>query len=237
MRTIRTNDTTNGGITIAAGGGAAGVTTAQVQTEIDTKLTNNGVYQLISSTNYPSGFGENSRSWFNLIETIDYDTVFSYKFVISNPGHGTSGNYRLVLGKDTTNSVSGTTYVGYQGFGAGSFTNSSTSYGNGEIDIDPYGTGYSSSDNHGLIEIEYFINDAASDVNDQAWTNFQVQIWPGYYSNQSKSGWNMFSFYNNNNDKPNGLSLNISAGTFDEPEKGMSNLTVYQKKRPTATTA
>lgn len=236
MRTIRTNDTTNGGISAASGAaGAGGLTTAQVQSEIDTKLSSNGIYQLVSSTDYVNGF-DSSTNILELISNMDYDTISSYLFEIRNPGHSSGGRYNLQLMKGGSQMTS-TTYYGWGGLQNSAIPYSNTSVSNGQLNICPANNNvYQNSDEWCLLRLEYFLNDPSDSESDSRYTQFTFDMHPQSHNMQGASTHIKFALYNASN-RPDALELRLSSGQWGSAQHGISNLTVYQKKRPTATTA
>lgn len=144
MRSIRTNDTTNGGITIGSGGGGSGggggLSSAQVQSLIDTSINDKSQWILDREESWDT----TPLSTEDLLVDIDFDEVQSYYCIVRGFAKSGSSRFNLLIQNDGT-TISGSSQWSFAGqYGSNNQQNNTTiSNGNWE----PSQNGYDSYQN------------------------------------------------------------------------------------------
>lgn len=142
MRTIRQNDTTSGGIIIPAGGadGGGGLTTAQVQTLIDTSIDNKSQWILDREQTWSGAPGSTE----DLLVNVDFDAVQSYYCIVRGFARSASSRLGLLVQYDGTN-ITGSSQWSFAGqYGS---TNQSTNMTFSSGTWEPSANGYDSYQN------------------------------------------------------------------------------------------
>ena len=209
-RTIRLNTSTGA----AAGGGAAGLSTADVERVVEDKARWILDYEKDYGATIPNG-------WLPLIPAIDFDNCFSYKVLIRGFGPSSSSTRLDVRFMSGTSPISGTSNYNSQGnyntsasnngFGANSTFNNGN-YQPSSPTNDSAGTGGAQN----MKEFIFFFNRSDAPNNGRRYCSFTYIVYPpqagGYQSFGSRSTHEIIASQDFDN-----MTFGFSGGAFYSP--------------------